>query len=105
MLAEGGDYAQQFITEAKRDMIIITGSANNFSKSLAVCKEIIPISATSQTRMIHTHTQTHAHAHTHTHSTCAHTFAVPTFAHTNPFIQSLELACETLRKTEKCKIK
>lgn len=54
MLAEGGDYAQRFITDAERDMIIITGSANNLAKSRAVCKEIIPISTTSQARMVHT---------------------------------------------------
>lgn len=59
MLAEGGDYAQQFITEVKRDMIIITLSVKTlqiFSKSLAVCKGIISTSIVSQAHMIR-HTQ------------------------------------------------
>lgn len=70
MLAAGRDYAQQFITEVKRDMIIITGSVKFISESLAVWKEIIAILTIS-----------------------------------NPTIRSLVLACETCRKTEKCKIK
>lgn len=45
------------------------------SKSLAVCKEMISISAMS------------------------------TYALINLFMKSLELACETFRETEKCKIK
>lgn len=31
MLAEGRDYAQQFITEVKKDMIITTGSVKTLS--------------------------------------------------------------------------